>query len=257
MSSSRPHRYGESRRVIGYIRSSTDEQSLGPVAQRHALEAWVRTRGYQLVAVHEDLGLSGGTELEKRPGLLAALDALGVHGAGVLLVAKRDRLARDVLIAAMVERLAARVGACVVSAAGEGEGNDPAAQLMRTICDAFAAYERALIRQRTRAALAVKRGRGERTGDIPYGYRLAPDGTHLEKQPEEQKAIAEVIRLGEQGLTLRATCDRLVSMGLSPRSGSWHPQKVARILRRNFPIPEDVRRAEDVNACGDAAPSQA
>ena len=41
--------------------------------------------------------------------------------------------------------------------------------------DAFAEYERAIIRARTRAALAVKRGRGERTGEVPYGFRLAED----------------------------------------------------------------------------------
>jgi len=252
MRQSKTRRSGDPLRVVGYVRSSTEDQSLGPVAQRHALEAWVRARGAELVALHEDLGLSGGAALEKRPGLLAALDALREHGAGVLLVAKRDRLARDVLVAAMVERLAARVGASVVSAAGEGEGNDPAAQLMRTIVDAFAAYERALIRQRTRAALAVKRGRGERTGDVPFGFRLAPDGVHLEELPEEQDVIAEVRRLGGQGLTLRAICERLASLGFSPRSGAWHPQKVARILRRG-----DALGRSHVNACGDAAPAPA
>ena len=52
-----------------------------------------------MISVHEDLGLSGGTPLEKRPGLLAAPDALRQQAAGILLVAKRDRLARDVMIA--------------------------------------------------------------------------------------------------------------------------------------------------------------
>jgi DNA invertase Pin-like site-specific DNA recombinase len=135
MRQSKPRRSGDPLRVVGYVRVSSEDQTLGPVAQRHALEAWVRARGAALVAVHEDLGLSGGAGLEKRPGLLATLDALREHGAGVLFVAKRDRLARDVMVAAMVERLAARVGASVVSAAGEGEGNDPASQLMRTIVD--------------------------------------------------------------------------------------------------------------------------
>ena len=44
---------------------------------------------------------------------------------------------------------------------------------MRGIVDVFAAYEREVIRARTRAALGVKRARGERTGEIPYGYRVA------------------------------------------------------------------------------------
>ncbi|MGH9601658.1 MAG: recombinase family protein, partial [Terriglobales bacterium] len=68
-------------------------------------------RGAALAEVFTDEGVSGGVSLDQRPGLLAALVALKDHDASVLLVAKRDRLARDVLVAAMVERLAERTGA--------------------------------------------------------------------------------------------------------------------------------------------------
>ncbi len=74
----------------------------------------------------------------------------------MLLVAKRDRLARDVVVAAMVDRLAERHGARVLAADGTGNGDGPEAMLMRGIVDVFAQYERALIRARTKAALAVK-----------------------------------------------------------------------------------------------------
>src|SRR5690606_20526464 len=102
--------------------------------------------------------------------------------AGLLLVTRRDRLARDVVKAAMIERLAARHGARVVSAAGEGEGDDPASSLMRRMIDAFAEYERAILKARTKAALAVKKARGERVGSIPYGKRLGSDGRTLEDE---------------------------------------------------------------------------
>jgi len=69
--------------------------------------------------------------------VLAALAALKEHNASVLLVAKRDRLARDVLVAAMVERLAERTGARVVAADGTAEGDGPEAVLMRRIVDAL------------------------------------------------------------------------------------------------------------------------
>ena len=95
------------------------------------------------------------------------MDTLPVEGAGLLVVSKRDRLARDVVVAAMIERLAERIGAKVVSAAGEGEGDDPASELLRRIVAALSAYERALTRQRTRQALQVKKERGERVGGIP------------------------------------------------------------------------------------------
>jgi DNA invertase Pin-like site-specific DNA recombinase len=220
-------------RVIGYIRVSTEDQALGPVAQRHALERWCAANGAELVTVFEDR-VCGGVALDKRPGLLAALDALPVHRAGVLLVAKRDRLARDVMNTAMIERLAERVGARVRSAAGEGtEGDvldDPSAMLMRGIVDVFAQYERAVIRARTRAALGVKKARGERVGSVPYGFRLGGDGVRLEADVDEQRTGDLVHELRAKGLSLRAIGARLTAAGCRPRSGGpWHPDTVARI----------------------------
>jgi DNA invertase Pin-like site-specific DNA recombinase len=167
-------------------------------------------------------------------GLLAAVDALAAHGAGLLLVAKRDRLARDVMAAALVERLAERVGARIVSAAGEGTdgaADDPAALLMRRMVDAFAEYERAIIRARTRAALAVKRERGERTGSIPYGSRLAADGRMLEPDTAERAIVAAAHDLRAEGLSLRAVGAALTARGMLPRSGgAWNPKTVRALL---------------------------
>jgi DNA invertase Pin-like site-specific DNA recombinase len=73
--------------AIGYCRVSTDEQQLGPIAQKDAMLAWAAGRGVTIVAVHEDVGVSGGAELDRCPGLLAALASVQEHGAGVLLVA--------------------------------------------------------------------------------------------------------------------------------------------------------------------------
>jgi DNA invertase Pin-like site-specific DNA recombinase len=67
---------------------------------------------------------------------------------------RKDRLGRDVVAVALVERLISRKGARLVSAAGEGtDSDDPTAILMRRIVDAFSEYERLLIGARTKAAL--------------------------------------------------------------------------------------------------------
>ena len=223
---------GNPARVVGYVRASTDRQDLGPEAQREALARWCAGKGAQLVAVHEELGVSGGTPIEQRTGLLSAVDALQPAGAGVLLVARRDRLARDVVAAAMIERLVERAGARILSCAGEGEGEGPEGLLMRRIVDAFAEYERAVIRGRIRAALAVKKQRGERVGDIPYGYRLAGDGRRLEPEPGEQQVLGVVRQLRATGATLRVIGEQLEGQGLRPRSGGrWHPQTLANISK--------------------------
>jgi DNA invertase Pin-like site-specific DNA recombinase len=218
--------------AVGYIRVSTDEQALGPEAQRKALEGWCERHGARLCATFEDIGVSGGTPLEKRTGLNVALDALAEHGAGVFLVAKRDRLARDVVVGALVERLAERVGARVVAADGVGNGTDPESQLMRRLIDSFAEYERMLIGARTKSALAVKKARGERVGAIPYGYRLAKGGQNLEPDPEEQKVVKLVRRLRAKGKSLRHIADTLTRRGFETRTGGyWHVQTVSNIAR--------------------------
>lgn len=221
------------RTVVGYIRVSTEEQHLGPEAQRAALDAWCNAHGATLVAVHLDLGVSGGAPLDRRPALLAALDSVTDHGAGVLLVAKRDRLARDVVLAAMVERLAERHGARVQSADGTGNGEGPEAMLMRGIVDLFAQYERAVIRARTRSALAVKRSKGERTGQVPYGYRLADDGTHLEVDPTEQRVVNLIAALRADGVSYRAIADRLNSDDVPSRGERWHHTTIHRVASRD------------------------
>ena len=223
--------------AVAYVRVSTDDQQLGPEAQRAALERWAVATGTTFVAILEDIGVSGATPLPERPGLVAALAMLESSGAASLVVAKRDRLARDPMISAMVEAACARFGARVVSAAGEGTEDDgPTAILMRRIVDAFAEYERLLIRARTRAALAVKRGRGEKLGGAtPYGYALASDGIHLEPDPDESAVVARVLELRAAGLSLVAVADRLTADGVPPRGSRWHATTIARMIKDRPP----------------------
>src|SRR5262245_31428762 len=111
-------------RAIGYLRVSTESQAdsgLGLEAQRAAIDAAAMRLGLPLVQTFTDT-VSGGLALEYRPALVAALDA--IRAGDVLLVAKRDRLGRDVLNVAMIERLVERRAARVYSAAGEGTEDD-------------------------------------------------------------------------------------------------------------------------------------
>lgn len=212
-------RQGDPLLAIGYLRVSTDDQKLGPEAQRASIEAWAKRVGITVVAWHCDQGVSGGADLVDRPGLVAALGELRAVRAGVLLVAKRDRLARDVYIALTIERAVQACGAHVAAADGTGNGEGAADAFMRTILDAAAAYERALIRARTKAALQAKRARGERAGEVPFGFRLGPDRQSLQPDPAEVHTITRVTDLRLQGLSVRGITARLASEGIVSRSG--------------------------------------
>ena len=220
--------------AVAYLRVSTEDQNLGPDAQRSAIERWAAANGVEVTSWHVDQGVSGGAPIDSRPGLLSAIDAAADCGAGLLVVAKRDRLARDVMLAAMTEQLLARQGARVVSAAGEGTdgaSDDPSAQLMRTLIDAFAQYERALIRARTKAALAVKMALGEVSGTVPYGFERTEAGKLVECA-SEQSVLSVARTLKASGLSFRAVCAELERAGLISRSGQpFGLTQVVRMLK--------------------------
>jgi hypothetical protein len=97
------------------------------------------------------------------------------------------------------------------------------------VCDAAAAYERDLLRARTRAALQAKRARGERVGSVAYGCALAPDGLHLVNVAHEQATIARARRLARAGMSLRGVASALAREGRVSRSG--RPFFAAQIVR--------------------------
>ena len=148
----------------------------------------------------------------------------------MLIVARRDRLARNVMAAAMIERMSADAGARVVSAAGEGTGSDdPASMHTRRMVDAFAEYERAMIAARTSAALQVKRARGESTGEAPCGWR-AGEGGRLVPDATEQAVIARVRALRASGLSVRAVVAALNAEGIRTRSGGAHNVRSVHVI---------------------------
>ena len=223
-------RTGNSFVAVAYIRVSKDEQKLGPEAQRASIEAWAVREGVQVVAWHVDQGVCSVTPIDERPGLVAALAALRECGAGVLVVAKRDRVARDVVLTAMVERAALAIGARVVSAAGEGSmGDTPADAMMRGIVDVFAQYERGMIRSRTKAALAAKKAKGECVGQVPYGY--VRNGDRLVAVPAEQATIARARELSTGGRSLRAVATALAAEDRFTRQGGmFAASQIARMV---------------------------
>lgn len=231
---------GNPRRAVVYCRASKDEQQLSPEAQRAAVEAWAAREGVEIVAWHLDQGVCSVTPIEQRPARCAALASLREQDAGVLVVAKRDRIARDVVISAMVERTVAAAGARIVSSAGEGNGDTPADAFMRTVIDGAAQYERALIRARTKAALAVLQARGESTGTPPYGYRLCEDGKRLEPDLVEQATLAAIRELRSSGMSYRQVKSEATARGLLSRTGRpFTLQAVYTMLEG----PADERRA--------------
>jgi DNA invertase Pin-like site-specific DNA recombinase len=218
-----------SRRAIAYLRVSTDEQATSGVSlamQETRTRAWCESQGRELVAVFSDPGLSG--KDTARPGLVKALEALRPDTA--LVIYSLSRLARSARFALeLAERIKA-AGATLVSLTESLDTGTAAGQMFYGILAALAQFEADLIRERTTAALAHKRSRGERTGTVPWGYAVADDGEHLVESPVEVEARAFAVDLRARGLSLRDIGRRLADAGYRPRGRAWHPGSVRHML---------------------------
>jgi DNA invertase Pin-like site-specific DNA recombinase len=150
--------------VVAYYRVSTQRQGrsgLGLEAQREAIARFAATEGFKVLSEHEEVETGKGADaLEQRPTLAAALAEARRRKCPVI-VAKLDRLSRDVAFIAGL--MAQRVPFIVAEL---GADADP---FMLHVYAALAEKERTLISQRTRAALAAKKARGE-----PLGNRTNP-----------------------------------------------------------------------------------
>jgi len=239
------HRKTSRSKAVAYIRISTDteRQELGAEGQRHAIERWGEVAGVTIVAWYVE-AVSGGAPLDERPVLMEAVAAMKIHRAGYLVFSTLDRFSRDPLSAALIETELVRARAELVFADGSGNGDDPAAQFVRTIRVAAARFERQLIIARIRAALSVKRRRGEMTGAPPYGQRAVPGPTRerhgqprvipiLQANPDEQRIISTIVALSQEGMSIRGIAAELASRGVVGRKGRpLTRDAIHRILQR-------------------------
>ncbi len=222
-------------RTAAYIRVSTDKQAEHGVsldAQRAKVEAYASLYDLELVAVLVDAGVSAKTL--DRPALSEALALLDSGEADALLVVKLDRLTRSVKdLGTLVERYFARPnGPALMSVSEQIDTRSAAGRLVLNVLASVAQWEREATGERTSAALAHKRARGEYTGGrVPYGFRVGADGSSLEPVAEEQAVISEVRELRASGLSLRAIGAALERQGYRTRKGgSWAPTQIKRIL---------------------------
>lgn len=153
-------------RAVGYRRVSTTEQAdsgAGLAAQRTIIEAEAARRGWVLVEVHTDEAASG-KSLVGRAALKAAIEAVESGRAEVLVVAKLDRLSRSLLdFASLMARAQARGWNLVALDLGI-DLSTPAGEFLASVMASAAQWERRIIGQRTREAMAAKKAAGVRLG---------------------------------------------------------------------------------------------
>lgn len=231
-------------KVIAYVRVSTNEQAetgVSLAAQEQKIRGYCKLNGWKCVEVIRDDGHSA--KDVKRPGLKRILDELPLKRRrfGGVMVTKLDRLTRSVRDLVHITDLADKHEVVLVSIQEAVDTATPTGQLFRNIITSIAEWERGIIGERTREALAYKRRNGERVGAIPYGFTLAEDGKRLVPVSDEQKVLARIQRERDGGMAYRLIADSLNADLIPSKSGgTWWTATVRSVL-------ETARRREAVS----------
>jgi DNA invertase Pin-like site-specific DNA recombinase len=218
--------------AIGYARVSTEEQAEDGYSldvQTARIRAMAVAQGVTLAEVILDPGESA--KSLNRPGMARLLALVDARAVDTVIIAKLDRLTRSLVdLAALLQRFDRR-GVALVSVAETLDTGSAMGRMMLHFIVLLSQWEREVIGERTREALQYKRANWERVGTIPFGYRLAEDGVHLEADEDEQALVAQLRALRAQGRSLRQIADALNAAGWTTRRGTaWRFEYVARVL---------------------------
>ena len=218
--------------VVAYFRVSTVRQGrsgLGLDAQGERCAAFAAQNGLEVVEAFTEVETGKGSDaLDRRPQLALALAAAKRRRCAVL-VAKLDRLSRDVHFIAglMVQRvpfLVAELGADV----------DP---FMLHIYAALAEKERRMISERTRAALAARKRQGAQLGNptnLDQAGRAGAMATAMEARRFAENVVPVIRQVQGSGVTsLRGIAAVLDARGVrTARGGRWAATQVKAVLTR-------------------------
>lgn len=157
----------EPNNAVIYVRVSTEEQAvsgLGLAAQETAARALCVSRGWTVVDVVTDAGVSGKVAPLTRPAMADAIRQLCDGSADVLVAAKLDRLSRSTVDLLGLVDHSEKCGFGIVTADAAVDSSTAAGRMVVTMLGAVAEMERRLIGERTKAALAAKAAQGARLG---------------------------------------------------------------------------------------------
>ncbi|MGI2881096.1 recombinase family protein [Vibrio furnissii] len=216
-------------KYVIYYRVSTKQQGesgLGLEAQMRDVNIYLEQyseRPYEIIDTVTDVK-SGKGNINDRPELKRAVELAAKHEA-VLLVAKLDRLGRDVeLIAHLIKRTDLKV-ACMPQAD----------KFQLHLYAALAEQEREFISKRTKAALESAKERGVKLGGLRKGTaeRNAGAKKAADERAEKYRSELELLLTHSEGFSLRKIAESLNEREVTtPNGGKWQATQVKRMIER-------------------------
>ena len=207
-------------KVAGYLRVSTNgqvgEDRFGLEAQRVQIEGYCCAKGYEIVEWYIDEGISGAKE--DRPEFGRILSGDIPDGCEAVVVAKSDRIARDVYIYFAYKNELRKKGLQIISVAEDFGEMGAYSVILDAMLAAIAEVERQNITTRTSGGRKQKSAKGGYSGGkAPYGY--SANNKSLVVEEREAEIVRKVFMLRDSGMSMRKIADTINGYGVRTRSG--------------------------------------
>ena len=210
-------------RVVAYLRVSTADQhksGIGEEARRKAITLEAERRGWEIVRFAEDV--ASGKSMNGRHALHEAIAEIEAGAAEALVAARLDRVSRSALDFANLTERARRNGWALVVLDLGVDMTTPVGEMISGVLSYLAQFERRLIADRTRAALAVK------------AEELAAEGKQLGRpRVLAEETVDTILALRRNGLTQQQIADFLNEEGVPTGHGAacWRQTTISKVLR--------------------------
>jgi len=240
-----------------YLRRSVSKDPTKEVSREAQEAACRRLAGGGPLALYVDWNISGGS-VRGRPEyqrLRADVEAGTVTAVYAYSISRLARSARELLD--FLEACKAHGVTVTTDAEGSLGGRGAFAKFQRLLMAGLAEMERDLASERTLAAHAVRRERGDHIGPAPYGFRLEARETALAAGharglvPDPSEDFGAVVAAYQETHNLQATARRLNEHKVPTKSGRpWRESSVRTMLRAR--APEILPRVKGTRAGGRA-----
>lgn len=226
------------KRAVLYLRQSTyREDSISLELQERACRRHCESRGYHVVAVEADPGISGRTF--KRPAVARVMEMIETRQADVIVLWKWSRLSRSRKDWAVAADRVDVAGGSIESATEDIDVTTSHGRLARGMLVEIAAFESERIGDQWRETHARRVSRGLPANGKPrFGYRRAGEG--FEPDPETGPILAEAYRrfiAGDSAYTLVAWLNKIgarTAAGYGHSGGEFSRRTVIRMLDSGF-----------------------
>jgi site-specific DNA recombinase len=221
----------QARTTIGYVRVSTEDQAASGVsieAQEARIRAFALATDRALDEIVIDHGISAKTLV--RPGITRVLAGVKSGAIGTVIVLKLDRLTRSIRDLGELLDVFAKADAALVSVGESLDTQSAAGRMVINMLGVVAQWEREATAERTVFALAHKRSQRKAYGHTPFGWRRV--GDDLVMQPDEQRALAQIIAMHAAGDSYAKLGAWLQAHSHRPAQGAavWHSASVRKLI---------------------------